>query len=909
LSIWKRLQLLLPSRRRAEERDMQEELESLREMAEPHELGNLTVVAEDARATWTWTWFERLGQDLRYAGRAMLHDKTFTALAALSLALGIGANTAIYSFTESILLRSLPVSDPESLVVMKWRAEQYTSAASSGMSFSTGGTSIDPGTGTIGSQFPYPALEVFQRSTEVLSSAFCYFVIDRLNVTVNQETEVAKGQYVSGDYFRGMGVPPSAGRFILATDDEPGAATVAVLSHRYSQRRFGDAAQTVGRNIRINDKPVTVIGVAPRGFFGAEPGSVPDVYIPIRAQVVLEPPVVTKDAGYQYLDPNYYWIEIMGRLKTGVTVEQAQAALAPQFGAFVNATAPTERQRTDLPELRIMDGSAGLDSIRRRYAKPVYALMTMVGLILLIACANVANLLLSRAMSRRREIAVRLSIGASRMRVVRQMLTESVVLSSIGGLLGVLFAWWGIGVLTLLLASGRENFTLHAELNWHVLGATLVLSALTGVLFGLAPALQATRVDVMPALKQSKTAAMAGVVRGRRVGLSQALVVAQIAFSLVLLVAAGLFAGTLSNLHAIETGFSREGVLLFTLRARSAGYEGPALTRVYEDLRQGLRQVPGVLNASLSSRPLPARGGTLVPVTVVGVPAPPPLVPGGSRRNAAGVLSVAPEFFETMRIPRIAGREFDERDTAGAAPVAIINQKLASALSLENPVGRRISIGRNSTYEVVGVVADALFLNLKEEQRPMVYFPYLQGSGPASMTYEVRSAGNPLALVGTIRQMVRQLDTRLAVSDVKTQAVHIDQEISQEITLARLCTGFALLALIIACVGLYGTVAFSVSHRVSEIGVRVALGAQPAGIVWLFLRSVLTLELVGLAIGVPAVLVGSRYLESLLFGIKPNDPVVVAAGILILLTAGLVASYVPARRASSVDPMVALRNE
>jgi predicted permease len=391
--------------------------------------------------------------------------------------------------------------------------------------------------------------------------------------------------------------------------------------------------------------------------------------------------------------------------------------------------------------------------------------------------------------------------------------------------------------------------------------------------------------------------------------LSQALVVAQIALSLVLLVAAGLFAGTLSNLHAIEMGFSREDVLLFTLRARSAGYEGPALTRVYEDLRERLRQVPGVLNASLSSRPLPAGGGTLMPVTVVGVPAPPPLAPGASTRNAAGVLSVGPEFFETMRIPRIAGREFDQRDTAGAAPVAIINQKLASALSLENPVGRRISIGRNSTYEVAGVVADALFLKLKEEQRPMVYFPYLQGSGPASMTYEVRSAGNPLGLASTIRQIVRQIDSRLAVSDVKTQAVHIDQEISQEITLARLCTWFAVLALIIACVGLYGTVAFNVSQRISEIGVRLALGAQRAGIVWLVLRSVLTLELVGLAIGVPAVLVGSHYLESLLFGIKPNDPVVVAAGILILLTAGLVASFVPARRASSVDPMVALRNE
>jgi len=449
-----------------------------------------------------------------------------------------------------------------------------------------------------------------------------------------------------------------------------------------------------------------------------------------------------------------------------------------------------------------------------------------------------------------------------------------------------------------------------------VLAATLVVSVFTGVLFGLAPALQATRVDVMPALKQTRTAAMAATVRRARsrVGLSHALVVAQIAFSLMLLVAAGLFAGTLSNLHAIETGFSRDDVLLFTIRARSAGYEGPTLTRLYEDLRGRLRQAPGVLNVSLSSRPLPAGGGTMTRVTLVGTAEP---TPAGRQPNQAGLLSVGPAFFETMRIPLIAGREFDEHDAAGATPVAIINQKLASGLNVLNPVGRRIGLGVNSfklteernSYEVVGVVGDALFLKLKDEQRPMVYFPYLQGSAPASMTYEVRSAGNPLGLANTVRHLVRQIDSRLAVSDVKTQAVHIDQEISQEITLARLCTWFAVLALIIACVGLYGTVAFNVSQRISEIGVRLALGAQRAGIVWLVLRSVLTLEVIGLAIGVPIVLAGSRYVESLLFGIKPNDPMVVTAGVLVLLTAGLVASYVPARRASSVDPMVALRNE
>jgi macrolide transport system ATP-binding/permease protein len=908
MSLRAKLSHLLPSRSRAADRDMLEELASLKEMAGPGELGNLTLAAENARETWTWMWLERLGQDLRYAGRSMFHNKAFTALAVLSLALGIGANTAIYSFMESILLRSLPVPEPESLVVMKWRAEKQASTASS-ISFSTGGRHTDPKGGRIGTQFPYPALELFERNSELLSSAFAYFVVERLSVTIDEETEAVKGQYVSGDYFRGMGVPPAAGRLLFAGDDKAGNETVAVLSHRFSQRRFGDARLAAGRTIRINDKPFSVAGVTPPGFFGAEPGTVPDVYVPMRARMLLEPGWASA-----YVDPNYYWIEIMGRLKPGVGLAQAQAVLAPQFRRFAEASAATDRQRTDIPELRILEGGAGLDSLRWRYAKPVFVLMTMAGLILLIACANVANLLLARATARRREIAVRLSIGASRMRVIRQLLTESVVLSSIGGVLGLAFAWWGIGVLTLLLANGRENFTLHAELNWNVLGVTFVLSVLTGLVFGLAPAIQATRVDLIPALKEIRPGALAGTASRStsRVGLSQILVVAQIAFALVLVVAAGLFGRTLSNLHAIELGFNRADVLLFTIRPGTMGYEGPALRRLYGDLREKLSQVPGVRSVSLSNRPLPAGSGTAAPVTAVGVP-PPPAAPGERAPNAAGLFSVGPAFFETMQIPLTAGREFDERDGTEAASVAVINQKLAKVLGLENPVGSRISYGPNN-YEVVGVVGEALFLYLKEDPRPMVYFPYLQdphqrGAVPDRMTYLVRTAGNPLGLANTVRQIVRQIDSRIAVSDLKTQAAHIDEAISQEIALARLCTVFALLALVIACVGLYGTVAFNVTRRTGEIGIRMALGAQRAGIIWLVLRSVLTLELLGLAIGVPVALAGSRYVESLLFGIKPNDPMALTAGVAVLLTAGLLASYVPARRASSIDPMVAVRHE
>jgi macrolide transport system ATP-binding/permease protein len=458
MRLWRKLAYLLPWKRRSEERDMQEELDALREMADPAELGNLTLAAENAREAWSWMWLERLFQDLRYAMRSMLHNKAFSALAILSLALGIGANTAIYSFMESIVMRSLPVADPESLIVMKWRAAKFTSASSSGMSWSTDGSYLDPEEGYVGTQFPFPALKLFQENTGILSSAFCYFA-GSLTITAAGNTEVLKSHYVSGDYFRGIGIVPAAGRLILPDDDTPGAEAVAVLSYRYSRRYFGEAERAVGQTIRINDQPFTVAGVAPPEFFGAEPGTVPDVYVPIHAKLPLESRLVFPSASDPYLDANYYWVEMMGRLKPGVTLAQAQAALARQFRGFAEDTTSTERQREHLPELKLASGAAGLDSLRRRYSNPVYVLMAMVSLILLIACANIASLLLARATARRREIAVRLSIGAGRMRIIRQFLTESVLLASLGGALGVMLALWGIRVLTLLVASGRENFT------------------------------------------------------------------------------------------------------------------------------------------------------------------------------------------------------------------------------------------------------------------------------------------------------------------------------------------------------------------------------------------------------------------------------------------------------------------
>ncbi len=469
------------------------------------QLGDTMRAREFSREVWIIAWLDTFAADLRYALRTMAASKTFSVLAILSLALGIGANTAIYSFMDSILLRSLPVPDPESLVVLNWHAKDTRQDfVMHGMS---GTTFDDPRTGTTAGIFPFPAFELFRTNDSVFSSVFAHCAahqVRKVNLAVKGQADIASGWSVSGDYFPGLAVPPAAGRLITPDDDRLGAPAVVVLSHRYSQRRFGDAAGAVGQSVLIDNLPFSVVGVAPREFFGVDPAAAPDVFLPMHASELLG---AGKQFGFRsedYLARNYYWVQVMGRLRPGVGIAQAQAALAPAFAQWVAGTAANDRERENLPTLVVKEGAAGLDTLRRRYSQPLYVLLTLVGLILALACTNVANLLLARASARRREMALRMSVGAGRLRIVRQLLTESVLLASLGGALGVVFAVWGMRVLTVLLANGRPDFTLHAQLNGQVLGVAAALSVLTGVLFGLAPALQATRVDVMPALKDTR---------------------------------------------------------------------------------------------------------------------------------------------------------------------------------------------------------------------------------------------------------------------------------------------------------------------------------------------------------------------------------------------------------------------
>jgi len=845
---------------------------------------------------------DSLLQDIRFALRTMAGKPLFTATAVLSLGLGIGANTAIYSFMDSILMRALPVQNPESLMVLLWHSKAHPAVA---RSFS-GSTYTLPKTGYTSPNFPYPSFELIRDKNEVFSSLFAFSGAGRMTVQVHGQADLAQCQYVSGAFFSGLGLPPAAGRLLADGDDRAGAPLVAVLSYGYAQRRFGDAGKAAGQTVLINGNPFTVAGVAPPEFFGVNPAGAQDLYLPMHTSMVLEQ-IYTSEITQKYTDGNYYWTQMIGRLRPGVTMAQAQAQLAPLFHNFVASTASTDKERADLPEFLLQEGAGGLDGLRRQYSKPLYVLMTLVGLILAIACANMANLLLARAAGRRKEIALRLSLGAGRWRVVRQLLTESVLLACMGGLVGVALAKWGIAALTLLIANGRDNFTLYATLNWHVLAVTFGLSVVTGMLFGLAPALQSTRLDLLTALKQTRAGERRFRIPGRlRVSLGQSLAVGQIAVSLLLLVAAGLFVRTLTNLNSIAVGFNRENLLLVNLNARQAGYKDDALMHFYHDLQTRLAGLPGVRSASLSNYAMLSQSRNTSSFKIPGKPDP---------NVSLTVLSVGAGYLHTMQIPVLLGRDLEDRDFERNSASAVVNEMFAKKwFGQESPIGRHFQFSAAKSqldFEIVGVAKSTPFSSIKEDVPPVAYVIY--NHNPRQMlgnvVFTLRTGGDPLALAAQVRQAVREADPKIPISSFNTQARQIDQTIGQERTFAMLCTGFALLAVAIAGVGLYGMMAYSVARRTNEIGIRMALGAQRGKLLWMVLREVSGMALAGLAIGLAAALATTKFVQSFLFQMKPNDPAALVAASAILLAAAMAAGYAPARRASKIDPWIALRDE
>ncbi len=909
--LWRRLWFLLHSTE--VEGDLDEEIRhhlalAAEERGGPEaatrQFGNVTLLKEQGRAMWTWTFWEQLTQDVRYGLRAMAANPLFTGMAVLSLALGIGANAAIYSFMDAILLRSLPVQHPEQLVVINWRSKN-----GGGVIHSQSGSRHRDGAAMTSPNFPFDAFPLLRSNRDTLSTLFAYARAWQVNLVAEGQAELDEAQLVSGGFYSGLGVTPAAGRLIVDDDDRSGAPPVAVISYQYWQRRYDGNPSAIGRPILINNTPFTIVGVSAAGFLGVDPDLSPKVYLPLHSATLLSA-TPADDEKSRFFDNNSYWLEMMGRLRPGVSASQAQAALAGQFHQFAEGTASNAKEKADLPALWLQEGAGGLDSLRRRYSQPLYVLMAMVGLILIIACANIANLLLARSTARQREIAVRLSLGAGRLRVMRQLLTESLLLSLAGGVSGMLVALWGIRSITWLLANGRESFTLHASLNWPVLSFTLALAIATGLVFGLAPAIQATKVDLTPALKETRAGSQRGAGRriGFGIGLSQALVALQIALSLLLVVAASLFGRTLSNLESVELGFNKDNVLLFGLNARQAGYKDAALAQFYADLLNNFRRLPGVRSASLSQSPLVI--GSWNSTNVV--------IPGAAAKSGSDletcVVPVDPSFLTTMQIPIRSGRGLAERDMSSPKVAVVTEQFAKTFFPRENPIGHRFGLGDTKTptdIEIVGVAKTTLYNSIKETKTPpVIYVPYTQVLARlGGVNFELRTAGDPLILVNAVRETVHKANAGVPISEVSTQAARIDQTISQERTFAYLCTCFAALALAIACVGLYGTMAYTVARRTNEIGIRMALGAEPKRIVWMVLREVFALGVAGLVTGLAVAWASARFVESFLFGVKRSDPWSIALSVLVLLVVALVAGYAPAWKASRIDPMAALRHE
>ncbi|HLY59897.1 MAG TPA: ABC transporter permease [Terriglobia bacterium] len=866
--------------------------------------------------------FSSIWQDIRHGLRMLGRNPGFTAVVVLSLALGIGANTAIFSLIDAVMLKMLPVEQPEHLVLLTWASQSPRGTVPWFLHSLSGNSDQDDSGRFTSTAFSYAIFEDIRLQNRVFSSVLAIADADRLNVSVGGQAGIAHGQLVSGDYFSTLGVHAAIGRTITPTDDTEGASPTAMISYSYWNRRFGRDPLAVGKAIAVNGVPFTLVGVTAPEFYGVEPGTSIDIWIPLHTQPKIDPgwtAYATPGEVSKFTARDDWWVLIMGRLKPGVSDPQARAALNRVVQWSVAGIQPPPQHSLDLasepPQVELSAASKGLDSLRREFSEPLSILMAVVGLVLLIACANVANLSLARATSRRKEIALRLALGAGRQRLIRQLLTESVMLAFMGGALGVILAYWAGGVLLSFMSGGRNPVILQLSPDLRVLGFTATVSVLTGILFGLAPALSGTRVDLTPALKEGGT--RIGGAGGRTLGLSKelgkALVVVQVALSLLLLIGAGLFVRTLTNLESENIGFDRSNLLLFSIDPTQDGYKGARLTTFYDELRRRIDAIPGVRSASLSRHTFINGGVTIDGISIQGYTP----KAGESNTNASVSLhvnSVGPEFFETFGIPLVLGRTIGDRDTPGAPKVAVANSAFARKY-LENasPIGRRFGFGdqkSSSDIVIVGVVGDARYGQLRNEAPPTIYIPYAQNVQElADMNFEVRTVGDPSQWIGAIRQTVQELDRNLPLFDVKTQTEQIEQATFQERLFARLSSFFGLLALTLACVGLYGIMSYSVARRTNEIGIRMALGAQRRQILRLILSSALRLLAIGMALGLLAAWWASRLVSGMLYGLAPTDPSTIAAAVVVLATVALAASFLPARRATKVDPMVALRYE
>jgi predicted permease len=961
--------------------------------------GNVMRIKEDTREVWSLVWLEQLLQDVHFGLRMLRKSPGFAAVAILTLALGIGANTAIFSLIDAVMLRALPVENPSQLAVLKWSARNAPNIHG----YMTSGDcplNVMPGAANpYGCSFSEPMFrEIAQANVFAATAAFANS--GRLNLTGNGPATVINGQLVSGDFFRTMSLKSAAGRLFESADDTPSAAPVAVLNYGYWQSAFGASRDVIGRTIELNNVPFTIIGVAEQRFTGITPGSDYDVWLPLSDAQRITDLMFWQNRSS---DVSTWWLTIVGRLKPGTQLASAQTAVSGLFrnemlhgaiplfhggemalrpggsgergprsdqkfhanmplaggtgpgsarvpvqqgtvsvpreaagasmpqsagktpvilaappGAAQEAGPKTLSTAADNPQVTLLPAQTGLTGARSEYSNPLYVLMLAVGIILLIACANVAGLMLARAAARQKEMAVRLALGAGRARVMRQLLTESVMLSVLGGALGVLFAYWGTHAIVSFVSNNQSRplgFATGVDLR--VLGFTVTISLLTGILFGIVPTFRGARVDLTPALKEGERSSGSSGHAGRKwFSIGNALVVAQVALAIVVLVGAGLLVRTLQNLRSIDVGFDSHNILVFGIDPTLIGYKGAQVDAFYRDLQGRLAETPGVKSASYSILPLLSNRLGITGFHWPGTPQ--------DQISMADGLAVGPNFFATMHIPVLAGRDFNASDfkvsaaNSGVTPTSartavIVNQAFVQKyLGKENPLGKQFGESAGDAnrpaapgYEIIGVVRDAKYNSLRRDIQAMMYTP--QSAGGAS--FEIRTAADPQAILPAIREVVAQVSTNLPLFDVKTQSQQIDRLLFQERLVARLSGFFALLALVLACVGLYGLLSYEVSRRTREIGIRMALGAHPGSVLKLVLRQGIVLAIVGAVAGTGVALGVTRYLASMLYDVHANDPLTMVAVAFLLTLVALAACYIPARRAMRVDPLVALRYE
>ena len=867
-----------------------------------------------------------LRQDLRYAFRMLVKNPGFTTVAVLTLALGIGANTAIFSLINAVMLRALPGRDLDSLVLLKWSAKHFKTHSSS--SYGDCNSRIGTATGSSSCSFSHPFLDDLRARNEVFSGVAAFANAGRLVLTGSGPAGTLAAQFVSGDYFQTLGILPARGRTFVMGDDQISAPPSVVLSYGYWQRVFGGDSSVVGRQITLNNSPFIVAGVAQKGFTGLTPGNVFDAWLPLSFRQRINPRWRPEQD-----DSGSIWLVIVGRLKPGMPRAQAEAAVSLFFrNEVMNGDKPLAKAE-DEPSVSLLPMQTGLVGVRGRYSQPLYVLMWAVSIVLVIACANVAGLLLARATSRQKEIAIRLALGAGRARIIRQLLTESVLLSLLGGALGIAMATWlSHAIVSFVTGSSLRPVGITAQLDLRVLAFSAAISLLTGILFGLTPALRGIRVNLTPALKEGAGNLSHAAHPGAKwFSIGNGLVVVQVALTIVVLAGAGLLVRTLQNLRTLDPGFDRSNTLLFTLNPTVSGYKGVRVDTLYRDLTTRLAALPGVTSVSFSEIPLLSGSLSSTSTTLVR--------PGTSEKTTIDIdwFPVGANFFQTVRIPFVAGRDFSPQDftdaavrgaarraanspstpAAPSAPRAVIVNEafVRKYLGAANPLGFMFGQetapdenGKQTSdpgMQIIGVVRDAKYNSLRREINPITYSASSGNGG----SFELRTAANPETLAPTVRSVVNQTDPNLPIFDLITQTRQIDQLLFQERFIARLSSFFGVLALILACVGLYGLLSYEVTQRSREIGIRMALGAQQRNVLGIFVGRGIALTLAGAIVGTGVAIGVMKFIGSFLYDVKPRDPLTQIAVTSLLLIIALAACYIPARRASHVDPLKALRYE